>query len=142
MKRPAAISRRTFSSRAAKACLGFAFAVGLLRAGIARAASDEDDPEILVRATAPDPKTFRRVVREYSLELVRVLDFEKPDGRVTALLLIRKKVFPRVAQDPRLRLQLEAPAVPGGDQRPVVGQGNRFADPNVLPRGQGVLVRP
>lgn len=142
MKRSAGISRRAFSSRTIKGCLGLILPAGLLPVPAARAASDESDPEILVQMTARDPTTFRRVVREYKLELVRVLDFEKPDGRVTALLLVHKSVLPRIAHDPRLRTEQVNAAIPGGEDRPVVGEGNRYADPKVLPRGQGVLVRP
>jgi hypothetical protein len=107
----------------------------------ASAAADLSDPSLLVLVTYVNPVAFRDAARRKRIEVVRVIAFEKPDGRVTVLALMRRSLFEFTRLDPEARIQLvnEPPTDPA--QIPKVGDGNRFANPRVLPQGEGVIRR-
>jgi hypothetical protein len=113
--------------------------LGMGGAGVARAEPEPTDPEVLARVTYPNPRAFREAVRKLRIEVVRILAFEKPEGAVTALVLMRKSSLTLAAQDPSVKVTIvaEPPANPA--DVPQVGTGNRFANPRVLPEGQGIL---
>jgi hypothetical protein len=105
------------------------------------AASEPADPEVLVRLTYPNPTAFRDAVRKKRIEVVRITAFEKPSGAVTVLALMRRSVYEFASQDPTARARIVAVPPDKPEDIPKVGEGNRFADPHVLPQGQGVLRR-
>jgi len=107
--------------------------------GAALAAPDPADPEVLARVTFPNQRAFRDAVKKFRLEVVRILAFEKPDGPVTALVLMRTTALTFVKQDPLARVEIVAEPPTDPADVPRVGKGNRFADPHSLPEGQGIL---
>ncbi len=105
------------------------------------AAPDPADPEVLVSLTYPNPTAFREAVRKKRIEVVRITAFEKPAGAVTALVLMRRSIYEVASQDLTARAKIVAAPPDNPADIPKVGEGNRFADPHVLPQGQGVLRR-
>jgi len=113
--------------------------LGVVGAGVARAAPDRTDPEVLARVTYPNPRAFREAVRKLRIEVVRILTFEKPEGTVTALVLMRRSSLTLAAQDPSVKVTIVAEPPTNPADVPQVGEGNRFANPRALPQGQGIL---
>ncbi len=133
------VSRRTAAAFIVLPRLG-QLLLGLGGAGTVLAASDPADPEVLARVTFPNPLAFRAAVKKHRIEVVRILVVEKPAGPVTALVLMRTSAFTLVSQDPTAKVEIVAkPGDPAAV--PPVGTGNRFANPHVLPEGQGILRR-
>jgi len=137
--------KQGMSRRAAVAAIVLARFAVMLASGVATCAAsvaaDLSDPSLLVLVTYPNPAAFREAARSKRIEVVRVTAFEKPNGSVTVLALMRKSLFELTLQDPEARIQLVNAPPTDSAQVPKVGDGNRFANPRVLPQGEGVIIR-
>ena len=99
-----------------------------------------EDPEILVRLVTWDVETLKHFLETNPVEVVRVLPPD--DGHpVQATLLLRESVAADAARLAGFEVVVLARPPVTDAQTPQVGRGNRFADPAILPRGRGRIVR-
>ena len=97
-----------------------------------------EDPEILVRLVTRDVAALKHFLDTNPVEVVRLL---LPDEGYPAWAAILTRES--VAANARLIAEFEVVILarpPKTDREtPQVGEGNRFADPKVLPRGRGIV---
>ena len=110
------------------------------RADTTRTARCGDDPEILVRLVAKDVRLLRRFVAEHPVSLIRMLPPDR-DRPPSATIIMRESVLESARRVGEFEVTVIARPPATERDTPQVGKGNRFADPRVLPRGRGRIVR-
>ena len=102
--------------------------------------ANAEDPEILVRLVTQDVAALKHFLKTNPVEVVRVL---LPDDGYPAwaAILTSESVAARARSAAEMEVVVLARPPKTDREIPKVGKGNRFADPKVLPRGRGKIVR-
>lgn len=108
--------------------------------GAPRGRANAEDPEILVRLVTQDVEALKHFLATNPVEVVRVL---LPDAGYPAwaTVLTRESVAASARRMAEFEVVVLARPPTTDRETPQVGQGNRFSDPKILPRGRGRIVR-
>jgi len=100
------------------------------------------DPIVIVEVRTTNLPLLERIVRRKGVEIIRVIPAAKDGGVARAVIALKKSEAEILIKSEGIQATIvsEPPAIDA--EVPEVGKGNRFRDPQVLPPGRGVLVKP
>ncbi|WP_228938483.1 hypothetical protein [Paraburkholderia saeva] len=101
-----------------------------------------DDPVVQVRLIGTDVAAFKQFIETTPLNFACAGPRVNAEGIATAHVLMKRSVADEAAKRGIVKVEITAEfSANRAGQAAQIGKGNRFADPNVLPTGRGVLLR-
>lgn len=100
------------------------------------------DPVVIVELRTANLPLLERIVKSEGVEIIRVVPASREGGIARAVIAVKRSRAAVLMRAEGVKATIVSEPPTSDAEVPEVGKGNRFSDPQVLPRGRGVLVKP